>query len=45
MSRVYVPVANVGKAHAADIYSLSITPLHTITASRRRGTLNCGQIN
>lgn len=33
MSRVYVPVANVGKAHAADIYSLSITPLHTITAS------------
>lgn len=33
MSKVYIPTANIGKAHDADIYSVCITTPYTITCS------------
>ena len=33
MSKVFIPIANVGKAHEADIYSVSITNPYTVTCS------------
>lgn len=33
MSKVFIPIANVGKAHEADIYAVSVTNPYTVTCS------------